>query len=316
MGRLPSLSSTYSILEAFEGHVNRLIDASLSSNTKIAYDKAINVFHDFRLQYCLPPLWPPPVDHIVNFLAFLASKDLAYSTAKVYLSALSHNLQMLGLDNPLKTFIVQKMLAGLRKTKPVKDIRSPITYQLLLKILQVLPTVTKSRYEHLLFGSAFSVAFFGLLRISELTSASNNNNKNVIHLSDLQLTKDTIILNLRFSKTDQCGNGFIININKSSESLVCFEILETFLQCRSKDDGPLFCHLSGSPLSSYQFSSILHKTLTFLGIETKTFKTHSFRIGAATHMYVLGIAEQEIQRRGRWSSDAYKHYLRPELVTY
>ncbi|XP_052699003.1 uncharacterized protein LOC128176601 [Crassostrea angulata] len=48
MGRLPSLSSTYSILEPFEGHVNRLIDASLSSNTKIAYDKAINVFHDFR----------------------------------------------------------------------------------------------------------------------------------------------------------------------------------------------------------------------------------------------------------------------------
>lgn len=33
-----------------------------------------------------------------------------------------------------------------------------------------------------------------------------------------------------------------------------------------------------------------------------------------THMYMLGIAEQEIQRRGRWSSDAYKHYLRPELV--
>lgn len=33
-------------------------------------------------------------------------------------------------------------------------------------------------------------------------------------------------------------------------------------------------------------------------------------------MYMLGIAEQEIQRRGRWSSDAYKHYLRPELVTY
>lgn len=215
----------------------------------------------------------PGRSHSQFFLAFSASKDLAYSTAKVNLSALSHNLHMLGLDNPFKTLIVQKMLAGLRKTKPVKDIRSPITYQLLLKILQVLPTVTQSKYEHLLFGSAFSVAFFGLLRISELTSAPNNNNKNVLHLSDLQLTKDTIILNLRFSKTDQYGNGFIININKSSEPLVCFDMLETFLQCRSTEDGPLFCHLNATPLSSYQFSSILHKALTVLGIETKTFKT-------------------------------------------
>ena len=303
-------------MEPFEGHVNYLIDASLSNNTKVAYDKAVDVFKDFRLQFNLPQSWPPSVDHVINFLAFLASRNLTHSTAKVYLSALSYNLQVHGLDNPVKSFIVQKMLAGLRRSKLTKDIRSPVTYQLLLKILNVLPTVTQSKYEHLLFGSAFSTAFFGLLRIGEIAVSSNKTLRNILHLSDLQLCNENVTLKLRFSKTDQFGKGLIISINRSVESSVCFDLLESFLQLRSQEDGPLFCHINGAPLSAYQFSSVLHKALKFLGIETKTFKTHSFRIGAATHLYMSGISEHEIQRKGRWVSDAYKNYIRPELITF
>ena len=70
LSRLPSLSSTYSIFESFEGHVNYLIDASLSNYTKVAYDKALNVFKDFRLQFNLPLSWPPSVDDVINFLGF------------------------------------------------------------------------------------------------------------------------------------------------------------------------------------------------------------------------------------------------------
>ena len=87
------------------------------------------------------------------------------------------------------------------------------------------------------------------------------------------------------------------------------------MQFRSQEDGPLFCHINGAPLSAFQFSSVLHKALKFLGIETKTFKTHSFRIGAATHLYMssIHVSEQEIQRKGRWVSDAYKNYIRSRV---
>ena len=175
-----------------------LIDASLSNNTKVKYDKALGVFKNFRLQFNLPLSWPPSVDHVINFLAFLASRNLTHSTAKVYLSALSYNLQVHGLDNPVKSFIVQKMLAGLRRSKLTKDIRSPVTYQLLLKILNVLPTVTQSKYEHLLFGSAFATAFFGLFRIGEIAISSNKTLRNILPLSDLQLCNENVTLKLRF----------------------------------------------------------------------------------------------------------------------
>jgi hypothetical protein len=38
----------------------------------------------------------------------------------------------------------------------------------------------------------------------------------------------------------------------------------------------------------------------------------SFRAGAATHLALRGISSAIIQRLGRWSSEAYRRYVRPE----
>lgn len=49
------------------------------------------------------------------------------------------------------------------------------------------------------------------------------------------------------------------------------------------------------PHTSYQYSAVLAKTLGYLIITHATFKSHSFRIGAATSAFVKGIPEHEIQ---------------------
>ena len=60
---------------SFKGILTQLKNQLTSLDECIeTYDKAINVFHDFRLQYCLPPLWPPPVDHIVIFFSIFSFK--------------------------------------------------------------------------------------------------------------------------------------------------------------------------------------------------------------------------------------------------
>ena len=41
-----------------------------------------------------------------------------------------------------------------------------------------------------------------------------------------------------------------------------------------------------------------------------TLDTHSFRIGGATAAFAAGVPESAIQLLGRWSSDAYRAYLR------
>jgi hypothetical protein len=63
-------------------------------------------------------------------------------------------------------------------------------------------------YESTMFASAFSLCFFGLLRVGEITSQSKGRaGKYVIHISDIKLVRkqDSVDLHLmiRSSKTDQ-----------------------------------------------------------------------------------------------------------------
>ena len=88
------------------------------------------------------------------------------------------------------------------------------------------------------------------------------------------------------------------------------EVMTKFLQLRPAANGPLFCHANGSPLTRYQFATVLRKTLYNAGIPARHYGTHSFRIGAATTAAINGVPPKEIQRIGRWRSEAFRSYIR------
>lgn len=54
----------------------------------------------------------------------------------------------------------------------------------------------------------------------------------------------------------------------------------------------------------------LSEVIKFIGLDSKQYKGHSFRIGAATHAAQVGFSENAIQNMGRWKSDAVKRYIR------
>jgi len=62
---------------------------------------------------------------------------------------------------------------------------------------------------------------------------------------------------------------------------------KTYISQRPKLNGHLFCHYSGKPVTRYQFSSVLNKALTFMGISNLMIRSHSFRIGAFLHLLIL-----------------------------
>ena len=74
--------------------------------------------------------------------------------------------------------------------------------------------------------------------------------------------------------------------------------------------GTLFYHANGKPITRYQFSAVLLKALISAGIQSDNFKSHSFRIGAASEASVNGISDSKIMELGRWKSQAVKNYLR------
>ena len=64
--------------------------------------------------------------------------------------------------------------------------------------------------------------------------------------------------------------------------------LQGYLQARKQLSGPLFCHERGDPLTRYQFTAVLRAALSFCGVAGDHYRSHSFRMGAASTAFALG----------------------------
>ena len=70
--------------------------------------------------------------------------------------------------------------------------------------------------------------------------------------------------------------------------------------------GPLFQFASGPYLTRATLSTILRDCFH----DNVNINTHSFRIGGASAAAAAGVPYFVIQQLGRWSSDAFKRYIR------
>ena len=160
-----SLSNPCGVLEPFVVEANEIFQASLSTNTWNSYETGMSAFNIFRKNYNLDVIWPPPVNHISSFIAFLAYNSYTPSTAKTYVSALSFSLKCKGLQDTTQHFIVKQMLKGMNKLYGTSDMRLPITVQMMKQLPTALMHVCSSRYEAVMFMSAFALVFSALLRV-------------------------------------------------------------------------------------------------------------------------------------------------------
>lgn len=69
-------------------------------------------------------------------------------------------------------------------------------------------------------------------------------------------------------------------------------------------------HFNTSPLTGYQLSAVLNKALQCLKVDSSSFGTHSFRIGAATTAAEKGFSDEYIKQLGRWSYKVFRRYIR------
>ena len=44
------------------------------------------------------------------------------------------------------------------------------------------------------------------------------------------------------------------------------------------------------------------------------FNTHSFRMGKATDMHNRGYSDAQIAKAGRWASNAFMRYIKPNVI--
>ena len=117
------------------------------------------------------PTPSPTLSSVISFIAWISLNGHKSSTIVSYISGVSYYLKLNGWVAVTEVFTVRKMLKGLQRSRPSKDIRAPVTIDLLKAFPVALRNVATSDYEALLFSTAFVVMFFGFLRVGEVAVA-------------------------------------------------------------------------------------------------------------------------------------------------
>ena len=235
----------------------------------------------------------------------------------MYLAAISHLHHSNGFWSPVTGNPRLKLaLRGLQRKQAAGSgsaMRHPLTMKMLKDLSKSLHSKKSlSTHDRLMMQAALSVAFFGFLRVSEFTTNRKAMRRGrFLTRKDVLLTTDELKLNIKYSKTDQLGNGSSISMGLTGD--VCCPVLtmKSYLKCcHAKPGAPLFHFASGRPLSSQRLRSTLRSLLRRIGYDPRNFNTHSFRIGAATAAARAGLPTETIKQLGRWRSNAYSVYVR------
>lgn len=300
-------------MENIQSGVNRLLSASLAGNTHLVYDNALQAFNKFRQQYTIVDIWPVPAYQVALFVSFCFEQGYAPSTIRTYLSGISFLHKLHNWNDPTDLFVIRKLLEGCRRIRLRSDVRAPITEAILKSICLSLPFVCTSLYETKLFKAAYFLAFFGLLRVSELVHTTDILHNRPLSASDVKIESgaSAVLVTIRYSKTNPYGKPITLRIPASNDrNFCCVKAVSDYIKQRPKQAINFLCHADSLPLKRSQFSGVLTKAIRNAGLPIQKFKSHSFRIGRATTLASQGIPTDIIKQLGRWKSNAVDHYIR------
>lgn len=282
---------------------------SKSANTVRAYKSD---FEDFSL-FCVKNGFKsiPTEPKIVSlYLTYLSSKDVKTSTIKRRLVSIGviHKIKGHYLDT--KHPIIVENFMGIKRLKGVsQNGKKPILINNLKQIIDVInkqeePDIKKLRNKALLL-----LGFAGGFRRNELIS---------LNLEDLDFVFEGLKINIKRSKTDQFGEGFIKGIPYFDNYLYCpVKNLQKWLNISKLKKGPVFVRFSkGSNLTNIRLTDqsvalIIKDYLAKAGIDNKNYSGHSLRSGFATSAAEAGAEERSIMAMtGHKTSQMVRRYIR------
>lgn len=300
--------------------VSHLLAKSLAPSTRASYKNALAHYRTFHSQfYANSPLLPISVEQLSQFIAVCHYRQLQPSTITSYLSAIAyvHNIQ--NLPSPTDSFLIKKLMHELRRYSH-SDKRLPFILSHLQDIVKALRTVSPSVFQFSLLRAMVLTAFIGLLRVGEI-AFSPKGAHNVLQRGNLHCYRSSkgkvtqIDIRLTSYKHSKGGSAVIPLTRQCIKAICSVRALVKYLRLSPSHNAPLFCHLSGAPVSTASFNQTLKVCLVHVGLDPTRYTAHSFRIGGATYAHSLQFSSVDIQRLGRWRSNAYLKYIRPDPLS-
>lgn len=251
-------------------------------------------------------------DQINYYIAHLHSKKYKCSTIASHMAALSHHHKISGLQDPTASYKTAKLLTGVRKTQSnPPDARQPITQKILQGLIAALHPNTSSQYDRYLYASLFSLMYYACLRASEVLYTDTP--QHMLHMSHLVTHTNSYQLCFKSYKHSTSDRNVLYIVPTGKSDCPVFH-LSNYLKLRGVTPGPIFLS-KGAPVTRHQFTYVLNQCLKYLQIPSLHYNTHSFRIGRTTDLALADVPHSTIQHLGRWKSNAYTKYIRPQYMS-
>lgn len=213
--------------------------------------------------------------------------------------------------------LLRDVLKGVKNLKSGEalPLRKPIDCATLRRFLYY---INFDSWDLSMLWAAMTLATFGLLRSGEfaLDESESLQSAKLLRLNDVTFEQvastDVLRLRLRNSKTDKNRTGVIVTVGESGKSVCAVRAMRHYLRFRGKavEDDPLFTFRDGAVLRRNTLIKFSRVFLEKIGEDSKSYAGHSFRIGGATDLASRAVPDHEIQAAGRWTSDAFKLYVR------
>jgi integrase len=291
-------------LEALRQRAGALAAGSKADNTRIAYRKAWRHYAAWSESLGFPPLSGDP--QLVG-LYFAAIAHLAPSTVRQRAAAIQLAHKLAGVPLDLKHHLAASILQGIEREQGRRPKRqaAAVLDDTLGFVLGKLGDDRRATRDRALFLIAFGAA----LRRSEVAK---------LDLGDAIPTERGVKLLVRWSKTDQLGEGQEIAIMAALNPALCARrALEAWLAIRGTEPGPLFCRfrrgdrLGTGRLTPHGVNLIIKRRIADSGLTGSYYSGHSLRAGLATSAARKGAHLHQIMKQTRHrSADAARRYLR------
>ena len=306
------------------------------STTRHNYYTIWKIFNKFCIPLDVKPNnWE---DRVLLFVAYLIDSQKQSQTVRSYISAIRAILQENNIVLNEDIFLLSSLTRACKLTNDKINVRLPIHKGMLCILLQTISKKfldSNQPYLSLLYKTLFLTVYYGLFRVSELTSSCSNH---AVKAKDVQIgfNKKKIMFILQSSKTHgEDAKPQIIkiaseenekafkhkkksNANKAEYSntlkLPCpYSYLRDYALMHipfSSDHEQFFIFRDGSPVSANNFQSCLKSSLKLVGFDSELYSLHSLRSGRAEDLLKLGLSIETIKKIGRWKSNAVFKYLK------
>ena len=260
----------------------------------------------------------------IIFTWWLMKRNLASSTITQYFSGIRNahkraNLEPKGLDS----ILVKTMLKGKSNTEEPRKQKIAMTPGLLLALKRFIIRCRLPLEDKLLVWAMCTLMYSGSLRGGEIMGEEDDefDPRNILMEEDVRI-KVVRTGEGRMTKMVSC----IIKNPKELPGTVNLEIemfktegkfcpvaaVEKLRRNRKGNkDKPFMTRKNGKIVTKKWLNGFLRQALgRIVDYEKETVSSHSFRAGVATAMARCGYSDEEIQRQGRWRSEAFLKYIR------